>query len=177
MKILLSEIFDFYALRLKSHVASVNYFADLFGFHFPEHDGDKVKEPLRTGYAYIVYNNYHKNFWISLQQMELCLDSQKMHHEHAPHHLQFYTDVSQIPDLRIYEMISDWASANFEQKNIICDKNAISLRQWFDKNKSGVSWNKHQLEIINDGIAKISEKTDEKILKNIWKSVLEKSDL
>lgn len=177
MNILLSDIFDFYESRLKSHIASVNYFADLFGFHFPEHDRDKINEPLRTGYAYIFYNKYHKDFCITPQQIELCMDAQKMHHEHVPHHLQFYTDISQIPDLRIYEMISDWASANFEQANIICDKNAVSLQQWFDKNVSELPWTNHQLNIINNGINQVFTNSDDQILKNIWKPVLEKSDL
>ena len=51
MNINVNDIFDFYELRIKSHVAAVNYFASLLGYHFPEHDGDKVIEPIRTGYS------------------------------------------------------------------------------------------------------------------------------
>ena len=64
MRIDLNDIFDFYELRLKCHVKSVNYFASILGYHFPEHDNDKNHEPIRTGYAYVFYKNYHKNFYL-----------------------------------------------------------------------------------------------------------------
>ena len=76
MKIDINEIFTFYELRIKSHVEAVNYFASLLGYHFPEHDSDKVTEQIRTGYAYIFYKTYHKNFHVT-KVTNLCGPTKK----------------------------------------------------------------------------------------------------
>ena len=177
MNINVDDIFDFYELRISCHVTAVNYFASLLGYHFPEHDNDKAKEPIRTGYAYIFYKNYHKNFHLLPGHVELCGIARQTHHAHAPHHIPFYTDVSQIPDIRIYEMVSDWASANFEQKHIIKETDSIPLEQWFNENMAQLPWSQNQLDIIKKSFAIIKEKTDSKYVKTIWQPLLEKVDL
>lgn len=177
MNINMDDIFEFYEMRIKSHVASVNYFAGLLGYHFPEHDSDKIIEPIRTGYACIFYQTYHKNFHLTDQQIELCHDAKRTHHIHAPHHIEHYQSVNEIPDVYLYEMLSDWASANFEQTNILFDEFAGSLEQWFDKNMSHLPWTKHQLEIIEKSFQIFTENTDTEMVKTIWQPLLEKSDL
>ncbi|MBR5904372.1 MAG: hypothetical protein IKZ49_02445 [Alphaproteobacteria bacterium] len=177
MNILMGDIFDFYELRISCHIKSMNYFADILGYHFPEHDRDKVVEPIRTGYAYVFYNTYHKNFHLTPEHEALCKDARRLHHEHASHHIQAYNNVSEIPDICIYEMIADWSSANFEQMNIIKDKDAISIEEWFDKNMSSLGWTEHQLEIIKNSFEKIAKTTDEETITKIWLPLLEKADL
>ena len=177
MHVNVNDIFDFYEKRIKCHVESVNYFADLLGYHFPEHDGDKIIEPIRTGYAYIFYHAYHKNFHPTEQHIALCKDAQKIHHESATHHVQHYKSVTDIPDICLYEIVSDWASANFEQMNIIHDKDAISLQQWFDDKMSNMGWNEHQIEIIQNAFKVFDKKTDAEKVKAIWQPLLENADL
>lgn len=167
----MQEIFDFYELRIACHVKSVNYFAGLLGYHFPEHDSDKIKEPIRTGYAFVFYKTYHKNFCLSDDHEALCHDAKKTHHEHAPHHIEFYETVTDIPDIELYEMVSDWASANFEQQNILHEPGTESLSDWFEKNMAKLPWTKHQLEIINKSFETIIEKADKKELLNIWQDL------
>ena len=176
MKIDLKDIFDFYELRIKCHVDSLNYFASLLGYHFPEHDNDKVKEPIRTGYAYIFYNQYHKGFHLKPEHIELCHKAHDEHHIHSPHHIEYYKTVSDIPDIRLYEMVSDWASANFEQNEIIKDKNSVSLHKWFES-ISFLPWTRHQLEIINSAFNTFELKTDMAQISAIWKPVLSEFDL
>ena len=147
------------------------------GYHFPEHDSDKILEPIRTGYAYIFYNTYHKNFHPTEKHIELCRDAQKLHHEHAKHHIQHYENVFDIPDIHVYEIVSDWASANFEQRNIIKDKDAISLQEWFNSNMSKLPWTEHQLEIIENAFQIFAKATDEDKVKAIWQPLLELADL
>lgn len=177
MNINVNDIFDFYETRIKCHVNSMNYFASLLGYHFPEHDSDKVIEPIRTGYSYIFYKTYHRNFHATPEHEALCKDAINLHHAHASHHIQSYTDVSQIPDVRIYEMVSDWASANFEQMNIIHEPDSVSLTTWFKNKMAQLPWTKHQLEIINKSFEIIDKNTDEEKVKVIWQPVLEKADL
>ena len=176
MKIDLNDIFDFYELRIKCHVESVNYFASLLGHKFPEHDNDKTKEPIRTGYAYIFYSNYHKNFRLKPEYTELCHKAHDDHHRHSAHHIEYYENVSCIPDIRLYEMVSDWASANFEQKEVIKKEGALSLSEWF-KSISSLPWTKHQLDIINSAFDIFERKANVQEIMAIWKPVLEKSDL
>ncbi|MCQ2562497.1 MAG: DUF5662 family protein [Alphaproteobacteria bacterium] len=177
MKIDINEIFRFYELRIKSHVAAVNYFASLLGYHFPEHDNDKVTEQIRTGYAYIFYKTYHKNFHVSKEYELLSRDAQDLHHYHAPHHIQYYKNASEIPLVRVYEMVADWASANFEQKDILHDPASVTLETWFAKNMSNLDWTPEQLKIINDSFQIINKNTDNEYVKSIWKPLLETSDL
>ena len=176
MEINVNDIFNFYELRIKCHVVSVNYFAALLGYHFPEHDSDKIREPIRTGYAYIFYSNYHKNIHLKPEHNELCKKAKEEHHKHSTHHMEYYKTVSDIPDIRLYEMLSDWASANFEQKEIIKDKAMAPLPEWF-KNVSSLPWTEHQLDIINHAFDIFENKTDNAQVMAIWGPVLEQSDL
>lgn len=173
----MDDIFDFYELRIKCHVASMNYFASLFGYHFPEHDSDKVREPIRTGYAYIFYKTYHKNFHVTPEHEALCKDAINLHHGYAMHHIQHYKSAKDIPDIHLYEMISDWASANFEQMNIIHDPESVSLQEWFDNKMADQEWTQHQLDIIKKSFDIINKNTDVKTITEIWQPILEKSDL
>jgi len=177
MNINLDDIFDFYELRIKCHVASMNYFASLLGYHFPEHDSDKVREPIRTGYAFIFYKTYHKNFHATPEHEALCNDAIKLHHEYATHHLQHYQNAQDIPDVNLYEMVADWASANFEQMNIIHEPDSVSLEEWFNKKMANAGWSDHQLEIMKKSFDIINKNTDVEMITNIWQPILEKSDL
>ncbi len=177
MNIDLNEIFDFFETRIKCHVESVNYFAGLLGYHFPEHDRDKIVEPMRTGYAYIFYGKYHKNVHLLPQQFELCHEAKLLHHDHSAHHIEHYKQVREIPDVRLYEMVSDWASANFENMDVLGTPDAVPLTQWFDKNMSDFCWSEHQLEIIEKSFEIFESKTDKNKLLDIWKPLVEKSDL
>ena len=176
MKVDLTDIFDFYELRIKCHIESVNYFASILGYHFPEHDSDKTHEPIRTGYAYTFYSKYHKNFHLRPEHSELCKKAQDDHHKHSPHHIEYYKNVSDIPDIRLYEMLSDWASADFEIKNVIKDDKYVSLREWF-KTISSLPWTEHQLDIINSVFDILDTNVDRAKISAIWEPVLSKSDL
>ena len=177
MKIDMKDIFEFFELRIKSHITAVNYFAELLGYHFPEHDCNKIIEPIRTGYAYIFYQTYHKNFHPTAEHLALYKEAQDIHHSHTPHHIQYYKHVSEIPDIYLYEMVADWASANFEQKNIIKCTDTKSIEQWFQENMAQFDWAPNQLEIIKKSFDIIKKNTNAEYVKTIWQPLLEKSDL
>ena len=166
------DIFKFYEKRIECHIKSVNYFASLLGHNFPDHDRDKVKEPIRTGYAYIFYNNYHPQLNLMNEYFDLCKDAHDTHHKHATHHIEHYDNVQNIPDVSLYEMFADWNSANFEQINILHEPDAILLDEWFDKNMSKLPWSDYQLEIIKKSFETIKEKTDKEIVESIWQELL-----
>lgn len=173
MQIKIKDIFKFYEIRLSCHVRSVNYFASLLGYSFPEHDGNKTNEPTRTVYAYIVYNEYHPELHLMDEYFELCENAKRDHHKHSQHHIQYYKNVCEIPDVRLYEMISDWASANFEQKNILNDVNAVTMEQWFDNNLAKLPWTQHQIELIKQSFDIIKARTDDTAIKSIWMDLLD----
>ncbi len=177
MNINVNDIFDFYELRIKCHVESMNYFASLLGYHFPEHDSDKVREPIRTGYSYIFYKTYHKNFHPTAEHEALCRDAVNLHHAYATHHIQHYKDATEIPDINLYEMVADWASANFEQMNIIHDPESVQIQTWFNNKMANQGWSDHQLEIITKSFDIIDKNTDIETITKIWQPILEKADL
>lgn len=177
MKIKTDDIFEFAKLRIACHVRALNYFAEMFNMQFPEHDGDKNIEPSRTGHAYIIYAMYHKNFHIPDEYEQLCLDAKQHHREHASHHMLHYKNTADIPDTRIYEMVCDWASANFERRKILRAENALSLNDWFKQNKSELDWTPHQLDLIKKALKIINENIDETKVKSFWEPLLELTDL
>jgi len=172
MKIDVNDIFKFYEVRQMCHVRAMNYFANLLGQSFPTHDGDKVDEPIRTGYAYIVFNEYHPDLHLMDEYFELCENAKRDHHNHSTHHIPYYKSVDEIPDLRILEMVSDWASANFEQKNILKKYDMVPLEQWFQNNLSQLPWTNHQIELIGKSFDIIRKKTDNTAVESIWNVLL-----
>lgn len=177
MKIDLNDIFNFYEMRIACHVKSMNYFASLLGYHFPEHDGDKIEEPIRTGYAYIFYQAYHKKLVLNDEYEKLCDIAKNTHHNHATHHIEHYKNVRDIPDICLYEMVADWASANFEQMNILQEDCAVPISDWFNNNMKKLNWTEHQLKIIYDSFDIINKKTENDKIMAIWQPLLKLADL
>lgn len=173
----MDDIYKFYELRMACHIASVNYFASLLGLHFPEHDSDKIKEPTRTGYAFVFYDMYHKDFTLNKENQKLCDDVQRDHHAHDSHHISYYENVCDIPDVRLQEMLCDQAAANFEQQDIRKLKDAVPVEEWFKNNNSHLPWTPQQLEIIKTTFQTFRDKQDLKELNTIWQPLLEKADL
>ena len=172
MRISVDTIYEFHKVRTACHVASVNYFAGLLGYHFPEHDNDKNIEPMRTGYAYKNYSGYHPEYKLPENYDELFDLAHSTHHAHATHHIDFYGgDVSRISEICLIEMICDWFSANFEQVNILHDSEYATVMEWFDANMAGKGWSGAQLKTIRDTVKFLEHTTDIDSLMKIWKPV------
>ena len=118
MKIPADKILEFHYKRTSTHISCLNYFAGLLGYHFPEHDNDKTYDPIKTGYAYINWAKYHEFCQVTSPQRNLYNSVRTEHYRTQPHHIEYYTDVSKIPNIHLVEMVCDWHSANFEQRFI-----------------------------------------------------------
>ena len=159
-------------MRTACHIACVNYFAELLGHHFPEHDNDKNTEPMRTGYAYRNYATYHPEYNLPDNYNELFDVAHKTHHEHASHHIEYYHgDVAQIPDVCLMEMICDWFSANFEQVVILRDCEYKTVTEWFDAKLSHLNWSDAQLKTIREKIKFIAAHANHSDIMKIWSPV------
>lgn len=167
----LHDIIKYYELFYKCHLQTVNYFASMFGYSFPDHDSDKIQEPFKTIYACEMYNQCFPNHPIPNIYSTQFKDIKNLHHKTALHHVQHYSCVSEIPDINLYEMISDWAAANFALRNIKQDKTILPLEKWFNNNMSQLPWTKHQIEIIKKSFQIIKTKTDRDKLMMIWQDL------
>ncbi|MDR1026856.1 MAG: DUF5662 family protein [Rickettsiales bacterium] len=100
--------------RTAAHIASVNYFANLIGLSFPDHDASKFKEPEHD--AYVVYSRRFGDNPIPPTEAEAAAArAAKRHHWTTnPHHAQFYADVSEMPEIRMIEMACDLSAVNKE---------------------------------------------------------------
>ena len=173
MNISVDAIYDFHRVRTACHVASVNYFAGLLGYGFPEHDNDKNVEPMRTGYAYKNYANYHPEYNLPDNYEDLFRNAHATHHAHAPHHIQFYNkNVSDVPDVHVIEMVCDWFSANFEQNYILHDYEYESVSAWFDAKMAHLGWSDAQRKMIYDAINFLERRADISELMKIWNPVV-----
>ncbi len=173
MKISVDKIYEFHRVRTACHVASVNYFANILGYQFPEHDNDKNIEPMRTGYAYKNYAAYHPKYNLPDNYAELFRLAHKTHHEHASHHIEFYDgDVSRIPDVHLIEMICDWFSANFEQVFIQHDCEYATVKEWLDMKMAHLNWSDAQLKIIHEASELLEHERDNDALMKIWEPVI-----
>lgn len=152
----LSTIIEFHHQRTTAHVDCMNYFAGLLGYHFPEHDNDKHSGPMRDAYAYKNYARYHPEYNIPKIYSELCKEKCAEHHKTQPHHLEYYSDVSEISDLTLIEMVCDWFSASFEQRYITHeDPNDYTVQQFFDvtlRDNPKYKWSEKQVELICSSI-------------------------
>ena len=176
MSISVDKIYEFHKKRTACHVACVNYFAGLVGYHFPEHDNDKNTEPMRTGYAYKNYAGYHSDYKLPQNYDDLFEVAHATHHSHATHHIDFYGgDVTRIPDVCLMEMICDWCSANFEQVYILHDYEYESVSQWFDAKMAWYNWTPAQLKTIRQTIAFLDREKNVDDLKKIWAPVTDEN--
>lgn len=167
-------IMDFHVLRTKCHINSVNYFAQILGYHFPEHDNDKMHDPIRIGYSYINYASYHPDCKLLPQQVDAYKKSHDEHHRTAPHHIEHYDDASKIPQIILIEMICDWHSANFESLHMQKKPDAPeSVIKWFNNCISNLNWTQEQRALINEYCDKLSHDAHHDEIMAIWEPVTE----
>ena len=172
MNVPIETIYEFHKTRTACHIACVNYFAELFGHHFPEHDNDKNTEPMRTGYAYKNYSSYHPEYKLLNKYVELFDAAHAVHHEHASHHIEYYHgNVAYIPHDCLMEMICDWFSANFEQVFILCDCKYKTVTEWFDAKMAHLNWTAAQLKTIREKIKFIEAHANHNDIMKIWAPV------
>lgn len=173
MTIPIEEIINFHKKRTDCHIQTLNYFAELLGYQFPEHDSDKYIQPYITGYAYYNYVRYHRNCTLLPQQIEAFKASHDEHHRMQPHHTEYYQSMNDVPDSYLIEMICDWHSANFEQNIITHEMGFASVSDFFKKSKAHLDWNSKQLETIKTSIDKISKVADYDVVNKIWLQLLQ----
>lgn len=171
MTIPIKEIIDFHIKRTNCHIQALNYFAEIIGYHFPEHDNDKFSEPYITGYAYCNYAKHHLNCTLLPQQQQAFDKVHDDHHKMQPHHVEHYASMKDIPDIFLIEMICDWFSANFEQNFITKAHEFSSVQDFFDKSMSHLDWSSKQKKLINNLIAKISQSANYDDVKKIWEQI------
>lgn len=139
-------------MRTTAHVDCLNYHAGLLGYHFPEHDNDKNSGTIKTAYSYINWAKYHPEYNVPETNRELLKQMRAEHHKTQPHHLEYYSDVSEINDITIIEMVCDWFSASFEQRYITHeDSDDLTVSQWFEhnlRNNKEYNWSQHQVDLI-----------------------------
>ncbi len=172
MPIPMDEILKFHESRTQRHIAAVNYFAGLLGYHFPKHDYDKFINPVMIGYAYFNYARYHDGCKITQQYRDAFNKSHDEHHSTQPHHLEHYKDVQEIPNDVLVEMVCDWASANFEQTKIVSEDDFDSVMDYFNQCMSQLNWTDKQRKFLIQTIQSVEQLTDTTQLYNIWKGIV-----
>lgn len=168
MKIPIKDIITFHTLRTECHINALNYFANLMGYHFPEHDADKNQEPYRTGYAYYNYARHHHNCTLLPQQIDAFNFAHDEHHVMRPHHVEHYQSVMEIQRPHLIEMLCDWHSANFEENVIAKQCEYASVAEFFQIKMSKLDWTPEQLQLIDECIDLISRRANYKIVRDIW---------
>ncbi|MCL2331006.1 MAG: Holliday junction resolvase RuvX, partial [Proteobacteria bacterium] len=155
----LKEMLEFYRVRTVAHINSVNYFGKIFGLSFARHDADKLSEPIMTPYAFKVWQNYHPDFKISGYAEDNLSAAHAAHHLAADHHVEFYKDISQMPDDKVIEMIGDWYTANLENRyiNRLRDREETfdSVTDFYLSVKDKWKFTEHQNKLISSAIRKI----------------------
>jgi len=175
MYIPVEKILDFYEKRTCAHIKSVNYFAGLIGYHFPEHDNDKMTGTIRTGYAHITYAKYHPEFTVTQTQRELYTLVHDEHHKTQPHHLEYYDkDVSKISDMTLIEMICDWHSASFEQR-FVSHEDSIghTVYDYFTMHLQHLDWSPHQYGLIQEMLEFLDMYTNHNDVLEIWAPLID----
>lgn len=171
MNIPIETIIGFHYKRTQCHIDCVNYFAGLLGYHFPEHDNDKNKNPIQIGYAYINYAKYHHLRLLPAQQ-DAFEHAHAEHHKNNLHHMEHYKKLSEIAPITLIEMVCDWESANFEQKNILHDSTFESTMDWFEGIRN-IGWTSQQQKFIENMIRKIDSLSNYDDIMKIWQPIFD----
>ena len=111
MQIPIETINKFHFIRTQAHIDCLNYHAELLGYNFPEHDNDKNSGAMMIAYSYINYASYHPEYNIPEKYCELFRTMRDEHHATQPHHINYYSNASEISDITLIEMICDWIGA------------------------------------------------------------------
>lgn len=171
MQIPMDEIIAFHQKRTKCHIASLNYFAGLLGYHFPKHDYDKFVDPIQVGYAYYNYARYH-GCKIPKQYLDAFDKAHAEHHSTQSHHREHYRDIREITHDTIIEMVCDWCSANFEQSNITHEDDFESVLDYFEQKIAQLNWTDTQRKTIIETIKFLETHADIQQLYKIWADVM-----
>ena len=168
------RLYDFHRLRTKAHVDCMNYFARLLGYHFPEHDNDKLSDTICTGYVYHNYQKYHPDFQITPAHQELFEFARAEHHRTQPHHLEYYDDVRSISDMTLIEMVCDWHSASFEQRFITHEDpyDYIVRDFYYIYLHNTYNFSEHQTDLILQLCDFLDTYTDHNAVMKIWTPLL-----
>lgn len=176
MQIPIETINKFHFIRTQAHINCLNYHAGLLGYHFPEHDNDKNSGTMMIAYSYINYASYHPEYNIPEKYCELFRTMSDEHHATQPHHINYYSNASEISNITLIEMICDWFSANFEQRYLTHkDPNDLTVSQWFEKKlryNDKYKWSQKQLEIIYSTIEFLEMYADYNKILKIWQPLL-----
>lgn len=176
MAISADKILDFHHKRTTAHINCLNYYAGLLGYHFPEHDNDKLSGPIQRGYAYVNWVKYHPDCKMTMAQRDLYHDMHAEHHKTQPHHIEYYDDISKISDMTLIQMVCDWHSANFEQIFITHETSPQSVIEYFQGfllNKPGLNWTDHQIDLIYQTSTFLDTYSDFDTVMNIWRPILD----
>ena len=177
MQISIDTINKFHHMRTTAHVDCLNYHAGLLGYHFPEHDNDKNSGTIKTAYSYINWAKYHPEYNVPETNRELLKQMRAEHHKTQPHHLEYYSDVSEINDITMIEMVCDWFSASFEQRYLTHeDPKDYTVQKFFEKkllNNKKYKWSTHQINLINDTIEFLEMYANYEEIMKIWRPLLE----
>ncbi len=164
----IETIRDFFRRRTAAHIAALNYFAGLLGYHFPEHDNDKHREPCLTGYAYWVWAQHHPHCTLLPQQEQIFRDARDEHHRMQPHHIEHYASVRDIPKIVLTEMICDWHSANNESLYLHESPTYPHVIDWFNACCGHLDWSDDQRKYITDTCEFLSQNADPDVVTKLW---------
>ena len=175
MHISSKTLYDFHTRRTTAHINCLNYFAGLLGYHFPEHDNDKHSDTIRTGYVYYNYAKYHPDYTFTSAQQELFEFARREHHYTQPHHFEYYSDVRNISDITLVEMVCDWHSASFEQRYLTHeDPMDYTVRDWFNLLiQDKYPFTQHQIDFIYQLIDFLDMYTNHDDAMRCWLPMLE----
>ena len=168
MTVPITDIIKFHIARTNCHIDCLNYFAGLFGMAFPDHDMDKFTEPYQTGYAYHNYAAHHGGCTILPQQTELYTAVHDEHHRMQPHHVGYWENIQNIPDIVLTEMVCDWHSANFEQRDVLRRPDCCTIAEFFHDVMLPRGFSAHQVEFLSAAIDKIARTADYDAVRDIW---------
>lgn len=163
--------------RVKKHIDRVNKYASKVGKSFPNHDKDKLVEPMLSIYSLDMKSNYEK---LNNDEREKLRKAGIVHRGNNQHHPEFFdkgnldnmtslrgdptvpSNCQKMSKLAMIEMCADWCAMSEEFGNSPFD--------WFHS-KKGVRWifSKDQEKYIDDILHKMWDKSDEPIKESVEK--------
>ena len=124
----------------------------------------------------MIHAKYHPDCKLTPPQLELYHDKHAEHHHTQPHHLEYYSDTTTIPDVILIEMVCDWHSANFEQRFVTNeDTRDYTVQRFFNESilsNPKYKWHPAQIDLINELITFLGNYADHDAIMTIWRPVM-----
>ncbi|MDR2770380.1 MAG: DUF5662 family protein [Rickettsiales bacterium] len=172
---------EYFLRRLFRHRLSVNYFAELVGYHFPEHDASKLCRSEYSPYILRIWDLHVEPLPMSARQRASVSIAADHHYFFNPHHAQYWgAHTRSIPEPIMIEMSCDISAVHFEKELIRYrgqpNRHASAREYFITEEFPKYDFSDKQKKFLTDMTDELAGKIKPEDFADIWRRPLKYGD-